>query len=143
MSIAYSIEAEVQHGAMDYTTPPCNLDDVRMYRLGRVQQELIKRDLAGIILFDQLNTRYASDSTNMQIWCSHNEARYVYVPAEGPLTLFDYGGKDIFMQGITNRWGSTPCKKFFLHGSWSGILNQSKGMGTRYRFGYSPTLGRQ
>ena len=54
MSIAYSVQAEVQHGAMDYTTPPCNLDEVRMYRLGRVQQELVERDLAGIILFDQL-----------------------------------------------------------------------------------------
>ena len=70
-----------QHGAMEYTTPPCDLDEVRNYRLSRIQEELVRQDLAGIILYDQLNTRYATDATNMQIWCSHNEARYVYVPA--------------------------------------------------------------
>ena len=59
-----------QHGAMDYTTPPCDLDEVRRYRLARIQEELVRQDLAGIILYDQLNTRYATDSTNMQIWCA-------------------------------------------------------------------------
>jgi len=39
-----------QHGAMEYTTPPCDLDDVRAYRLKRVQEELVRNDLAGIIL---------------------------------------------------------------------------------------------
>lgn len=89
-----------QHGAMDFTTPPWDLDEVRMYRLGRVRQALAERDLAGIILYDQLNTRYATDATNMQIWCAHNEARYVYVPAEGPVVLFDYGGKTHLCEGL-------------------------------------------
>ncbi len=51
-----------QHGAMEYTTPPCDLDEVRRYRLGRIQEELVRQDLAGIILYDQLNTRYATDA---------------------------------------------------------------------------------
>ena len=59
-----------QHGAMEHTTPPCDLDEVRNYRLSRIQDELVRQDLAGIILYDQLNTRYATDATNMQIWCS-------------------------------------------------------------------------
>lgn len=108
MSYTYSVKAHPtppsddisQHGAMEYTTPPCDLDEVRMYRLNRVREQLRQRDLAGIILYDQLNTRYATDATNMQIWCSHNEARYVYVPAEGPVVLFDYGGKDILCKGL-------------------------------------------
>ena len=29
-----------QHGAMEYTTPPCDLDEVRRYRLQRVRAEL-------------------------------------------------------------------------------------------------------
>ena len=89
-----------QHGAMEYVKPPCNLDEVRLYRLDRIRKALVERDLAGIILYDQLNTRYATDSTNMQIWCSHNEARYVYVPAEGPTVLFEYGGKQMLSDGL-------------------------------------------
>jgi Xaa-Pro aminopeptidase len=27
----------------------------------------------------------------MQLWCSHNENRYVFVPAEGPVIVFEYG----------------------------------------------------
>ncbi len=34
-----------QHGAMEYTTPPCDLDEVRRYRLGRIQEELVRQDL--------------------------------------------------------------------------------------------------
>ena len=73
---------------------------MRRYRLGRIRRALVERDLAGIILYDQLNTRYAADSTNMQIWSLHNEVRYVYVPAEGPVVLFEFGGKDLLGAGI-------------------------------------------
>ena len=80
-----------QHGAMEHSTPPCDLDEVRRYRLARIRLALAERDLAGIVLYDQLNTRYATDSTNMQIWSTHNEVRYVYVPTEGPVRLFEMG----------------------------------------------------
>lgn len=90
-----------------------------MYRLGRVRQALVERDLAGIILYDQLNTRYATDASNMQIWCLHNEARYVYVPAEGPVVLFDYGGNDFLCEGLPTVGETRPPVSFlyFLAGS--------------------------
>jgi Xaa-Pro aminopeptidase len=115
---AARVRATRQHGAMDYTTPPCDLDDVRLYRLGRVRRALAERDLAGIILYDQLNTRYATDATNMQIWCLHNEARYVYVPAEGPVVLFDYGGKTHLCDGLPTIDETRPPVSFlyFLAG---------------------------
>jgi Xaa-Pro aminopeptidase len=81
-----------QHGAMEHSQAPTDLDAVRMYRLGRVREELKKRDYAAIILYDQLNTRYATDATDMQIWCSHNENRFVYLPTEGPVIVFEYSG---------------------------------------------------
>ena len=90
-----------QHGAMEYTTPPTDLDEVRGYRLARVREALVTRDLAGIILYDQLNTRYATDATNMQLWCSHNEARYAYVPADGPVVVFEFGGKTLLSEGLS------------------------------------------
>ncbi len=67
-----------------------NLTEIRHYRLGRIRQELRRLDYAGIVLFDPLNIRYATDSTNMQLWVTHNAARYVFVPTEGPVVLFDY-----------------------------------------------------
>ena len=90
-----------QHGAMEHTIPPCDLDEVRRYRLGRVREALAARDLAGIILYDPVNIRYATDASNMQVWCAHNEARYLYVPTEGPVTLFEFGGgSDLINAGL-------------------------------------------
>ena len=90
-----------QHGAMEHTIPPCDLDDVRRYRLARVREALAARDLAGIILYDPVNIRYATDASNMQVWCAHNEARYLYVPTEGPVTLFEFGGgSDLINAGL-------------------------------------------
>ena len=67
-----------------------DLDLIRRYRLDRVRQYLRKFDYAGIVLYDPLNVRYATDSTNMQLWITHNASRYCFVPAEGPVILFDY-----------------------------------------------------
>ena len=90
-----------QHGAMEHTTPPCDLDEVRRYRLGRVRAALAARDLAGILLYDPVNVRYATDAPNMQIWCAHNEARYLYVPTEGPVRLFEFSDcQDLLTAGL-------------------------------------------
>ena len=89
-----------QHGAMEYSEPPTDLDAVRMYRLGRVRAALQERDYAAAILYDQLNTRYVTDATDMQIWCSHNENRFVFVPAEGPVIVFEYGGYAHLSEGL-------------------------------------------
>ncbi|MFQ5971733.1 MAG: M24 family metallopeptidase [Alphaproteobacteria bacterium] len=67
-----------------------DLDAVRAYRLGRVRAELSARDIAAAVLVDPLNVRYATDSTNMQVWVTHNAARYVFVPASGPVVMFDF-----------------------------------------------------
>ena len=90
-----------QHGAMEHSTAPGDLDEVRLYRLGRVREALAARDLAGILLYDPVNIRYATDASNMQIWCAHNEARYLYVPTEGPVRLFEFSGcQDMLTAGL-------------------------------------------
>ena len=63
---------------------------IRRYRLGRLRAELATRDLMGCLLYDPMNIRYATDVANMQVWCLHNCTRYVFVPTEGPVVLFDY-----------------------------------------------------
>ena len=47
---------------------PPDLAAMRRYRLDRLVAQVQARDLAGLLLFDPLNIRYATDSTNMQIW---------------------------------------------------------------------------
>jgi len=79
-----------QHGAMEFSEAPVDLDRVRLYRLGRIRNELKKKDCAGALLFDQVNTRYATDATNMQVWCTHYETRCVFIATDGPVVLFDY-----------------------------------------------------
>lgn len=90
----------VQHGAMEYTVPPTDLNEVRLYRLERIRQQLRKHDYAGILLVDPLNTRYATDSSNMQIWCMHFETRCVLVMTDGPVVLFDYAHLPFLAEGL-------------------------------------------
>ncbi|WDY60493.1 Xaa-Pro peptidase family protein [Pseudomonas sp. PSKL.D1] len=71
-----------------------HLATLREYRLGRIRQQLIARDLAGILLFDPLNIRYATDTTNMQLWTTHNPARACFVAASGHVVLWDFHGCD-------------------------------------------------
>ena len=64
---------------------------MRAYRLGRVREQLRAHDLAGIVLFDPINIRYATGSRNMSVWTLHNAARYCFIATEGPVVLFEYG----------------------------------------------------
>ncbi len=63
---------------------------LRAYRLGRVREQLRSRDYGGILLYDPVNIRYATDTSNMQVWTLHNAVRYAFIPTEGPITLFDF-----------------------------------------------------
>lgn len=78
--------------ALGLTTP--NLARMREFRLQRIVDQLQKRDLAGVLLFDPLNIRYATDSTNMQVWIMHNHARACFVTASGHMVLWDFHGGD-------------------------------------------------
>ena len=63
---------------------------LREYRLSRLQDQIRKHDCAGLLLFDPLNIRYATDTTNMQLWIAHNAARACFVPPEGDMVLWDF-----------------------------------------------------
>ncbi len=67
-----------------------HLDTMREFRLRRLVDQLQKTDYGGIVLFDPLNIRYATDTTNMQLWITHNPARACFVGANGHITLFDF-----------------------------------------------------
>ncbi|WP_082056493.1 dimethylsulfonioproprionate lyase DddP [Pseudomonas sp. 10-1B] len=71
-----------------------HLPSMREYRLQRIREQLVARDLGGILLFDPLNIRYATDTTNMQLWTTHNPARACFVAASGHVVLWDFHGCD-------------------------------------------------
>lgn len=67
-----------------------DMEALREYRLERVREQLRENDYAGALLFDPLNVRYATDSTNMQLWITHNAARCCFIATDGPVVLFDF-----------------------------------------------------
>lgn len=73
---------------------PPHLPTMRAYRLQRLCNQLTTRNLGGILMFDPLNIRYATDTTNMQLWTAHNPARACFVSANGYLVLWDFHGCD-------------------------------------------------
>jgi len=73
---------------------------MRAYRLARLREQLKARDYAGLLLFDPINIRYATDSRNMQVWLLHNQARYAFVATEGPVVLFDFHNCGHVSEGI-------------------------------------------
>lgn len=98
---------------MEFSDAPTDLDAVRLYRLGRVRDALKQRDYAGALLFDPINTRYAVDTTDMQLWCMHNETRYVLVMTDGPCIVFEYGNAVHLSDGVPTIDELRPCKPFF------------------------------
>ncbi|WP_305972378.1 MULTISPECIES: dimethylsulfonioproprionate lyase DddP [unclassified Mameliella] len=67
-----------------------DLQEMRRYRWQRLTDHVVARDLAGLLVFDPLNIRYATDSTNMQLWNTHNPFRAVLVCADGYMVIWDY-----------------------------------------------------
>ncbi|UWQ92625.1 Xaa-Pro peptidase family protein [Rhodobacteraceae bacterium M382] len=66
------------------------LDRARDYRLGRLRAEMARQDVAGLLLYDPVNIRYAFDCSNMSIWTAHNPIRYALILANGPGIMFEF-----------------------------------------------------
>ncbi|MBM1631598.1 aminopeptidase P family protein [Sulfitobacter mediterraneus] len=67
-----------------------NLEKMRRYRWERLTRHVVDRGYGGILMFDPLNIRYATDSTNMQLWNTHNPFRAVLLCADGYMVIWDY-----------------------------------------------------
>ena len=67
-----------------------DLEKMRDYRWKRLTQHIVDRDWGGLLMFDPLNIRYATDSTNMQLWNTHNPFRAVLLCADGYMVMWDY-----------------------------------------------------
>ncbi|WP_296417339.1 dimethylsulfonioproprionate lyase DddP [Pseudooctadecabacter sp.] len=67
-----------------------NLSAMRDFRWRRLTSHIVDRGYGGLLMFDPLNIRYATDSTNMQLWNTHNPFRAVLLCADGYMVIWDY-----------------------------------------------------
>ena len=67
-----------------------NLPRMREYRWKRLTDHIVQRGYGGLLMFDPLNIRYATDSTNMQLWNTHNPFRAVLLCNDGYMVIWDY-----------------------------------------------------
>jgi len=91
---------------------------LRAYRLERLRRELRKRDYGACLLSDPINIRYATGSRNMMLWTMHSPSRWAFVPAEGPVVLFEYESSKHVNEGIETIAEIRPCTPwiYFLAG---------------------------
>jgi Xaa-Pro dipeptidase len=68
------------------------LQRARAYRLGRLRKQMDQADVAALLLYDPINIRYAFDTSNMQVWTSHNPVRYAMILSGGPAILWEFKG---------------------------------------------------
>lgn len=86
--LGYGELVESEWAARGLAAP--DLDALRRYRLERVRDQVRRLDVAGVLVYDPVNIRYATDSTDMQVWCLHNPVRYAWVGANGAVVLWDF-----------------------------------------------------
>ena len=65
---------------------------LRAGRLNRLRAMMAEQGYAALVLFDPNNQRYATGSRNMFGYFLRNSTRYIYVPLQGPVILFEYPG---------------------------------------------------
>src|SRR5256885_6233344 len=86
---------------------------LRRYRKDRVRGALARGDLAGIVLFNPINIRYACDARNMQVYGLHNPCRYVFVAADGHTVLFDFRNCEHLSQDLETIDEVRPAKAWY------------------------------
>lgn len=68
-----------------------DLPAMREFRWKKLTDAIVERGLAGLLMYDPLNVRYATDTTNMQLWCAHNPCRACLLLANGHMVIWEYG----------------------------------------------------
>lgn len=69
-----------------------DLSAVRLYRLGRVREQMKLFGVDAVVLSDPINIRYATGARNMQVFCQRNApSRYLLLTAHKSI-LFEFTG---------------------------------------------------
>lgn len=68
-------------------------------RLTRIRAAIAEVGCDAGLFYDPINIRYATGTSNMQLYALHNACRYVLVPASGPVVLFEFKGCEHLSDG--------------------------------------------
>jgi len=117
---------QTHHMTLDDAGAPVDMAALRAYRLDRVQDELNKRDLAAVLLYDPLNIRYATGHHNMTVWALHNRTKYCLVPAEGKAVLFDYKNAAWISEGLDTLAEVRPVTAWFYFHAAQRVAEKAK-----------------
>jgi Xaa-Pro aminopeptidase len=71
-----------------------DLQEMRRFRWEKLTAAVAERDLGGLLMYDPLNIRYATDTTHMQLWAAHNPFRACLLLPDGYMVLWEYAGLD-------------------------------------------------
>jgi Xaa-Pro aminopeptidase len=82
MTLAFDVQARID--AIDRRK-------LRTDRLARIRAQLVAHDYGAALLADPINIRYATDTDTFNVWTLHAPGRYVFVPVDGPVVLFEFG----------------------------------------------------
>jgi Xaa-Pro aminopeptidase len=74
----------------DTEPPSVDTKALRDGRLARLRAWMVAAGYGAVLLFDPYNQRYATGTRNMFGYFLRNSTRYFFVPAAGPVVLFDY-----------------------------------------------------
>lgn len=97
--LAY-LNAEGADKPLKSPLPDDVLTRARAYRLHRLRDAMARRDVAGLLLYDPVNIRYAFDCSNMSIWTAHNPLRYALILNGGPGIMFEFKGCEHLNDGL-------------------------------------------
>ncbi|MCX8500421.1 MAG: Xaa-Pro peptidase family protein [Alphaproteobacteria bacterium] len=106
-----------------------HIDEARLNRgrLERLRTVIKSYDCAGVLLADPMNIRYATGTRNMAIWTLHSPGRYVFVPTEGPVVMFEFATSMHLDRGnpLIDELRPSTSFFYFMAGSRSGEKAQA------------------
>ncbi|WP_420340529.1 M24 family metallopeptidase [Roseibium sp.] len=103
-----------------------DLKAVRLYRLGRVREQMAHSGVDAVILSDPINIRYATGARNMQVFCQRNApSRYLLLTAARSL-LFEFTGCLHLGQGLETIDEVRPAKTASFVAAGPGIQAREK-----------------
>jgi len=69
-----------------------DIAELETSRLDRLRSAVASAGCDAGLFYDPINIRYATGTSNMQVYSLHNPCRYTFVPAAGPVVLFEFKG---------------------------------------------------
>ena len=67
-----------------------DLQAMRRFRWQRMTDQIQQRGLGGLLMFDPMNLRYATDTSVFQVWTLHNPCRACLLLADGHMVLWEF-----------------------------------------------------